>query len=1142
MNANVNTPASITSNTTSMEPAKAKTQRANLKGLTAEEKKLRRNKQKNLQKKDGLIESAAEPIILNQNSIDNRPTKDLRDLSIGNLIADEPVDALNNIGLRISASTISQLAKLQSFTPEVALFGPATTNASASLLPTAPARNGNTEVALLFQNLVLDDSEEVAQPENVIRQRRSAEELVQSSGNSIEPVDRAEIDNAKEEFVEDWGRNNVEVAQEVEEEDPQEIAKLLYDAFEMFHGCSEEEHTRALEEHIAAARGNHYTLEETYQSIELPSVLDEEKIAKPVQAERALLASAKLCDEMFCGRINGQSRRRKNICLHATESKHTPAALVYDIDSFLGFASSLGVAKQGLYLCPKPSVMRNIQTNLHITLNCRRYANAEEDEQLQTVRQPIKDVPHIYLGHLEGMRQVVMYVLFPNLREADENFQGLKEEELAKWSNLILIPAMHQVMPAHILQHFPASWQLASAGALAKKAEVNKVFSVEAKQEQSIHYLLQEEYLEDLWASIEEIIENSPRLVKFSKPRLFLSAKNTKLLFKSSTRKPALEACLLKFLNALDQVVNTDYINGDTFFVDVAKETCNQTHGYFSKELEEQEEPQVLLWRTCCLKKNVEWLYASQSQPPVHNLFNTAFLRDASSLTVETPLQSKHYQQGLRYCQFYSSHKEIFDANKIFPFANDALEELALDEQLFKSAANAGGGPKSSRDSIQKSYQASKSRMHIGLKHSTNKSFGVREEYRMSLNLYFDLLETCREQKGPNCANTLAPRCVWSLPTAKYHDFLWHSVNRFAYGFESCLIMARPEYISWEETRMMAMFLQCLRYCASSYQLQRESALWWSEHITQHQARAEQPKTYRGLGFKNTMAKYGYCWMESVIDWQSLRFRPEIRSEMLFGSNLLQSQYIKRWKSVKNLASRSMMLDNCANWLRQYPEDTIRSWIFHLMIDICIQAFQEDIFKAIEGDLKPKYQRRMRDGYFPLSKEGIQQATGNRVHLSAGNKSKCSSPRDMYKLLWGYKDKQMRKTWENKAYRTLYQQAEKIVGSCPDSQTSVDVWSEVFFENLGFYCYLFPMPEKRTFIPTNHEGLRMWWSIVPLEDGDSEPEPKSTTKHSQWRWGRKKYQEGLPARLREYVLMPDDEIIRLLEEKRRALRQATEHG
>lgn len=55
---------------------------------------------------------------------------------------------------------------------------------------------------------------------------------------------------------------------------------------------------------------------------------------------------------------------------------------------------------------------------------------------------------------------------------------------------------------------------------------------------------------------------------------------------------------------------------------------------------------------------------------------------DTGSLTSVTPKKSKHREGGLIYSQFYNSVKEIYDANKCFPFANDAMEELALDPNI----------------------------------------------------------------------------------------------------------------------------------------------------------------------------------------------------------------------------------------------------------------------------------------------------------------------------------------------------------------------------------------------------------------------------------------------------------------------------
>jgi hypothetical protein len=61
-----------------------------------------------------------------------------------------------------------------------------------------------------------------------------------------------------------------------------------------------------------------------------------------------------------------------------------------------------------------------------------------------------------------------------------------------------------------------------------------------------------------------------------------------------------------------------------------------------------------------------------------------------------------------------------------------------------------------------------------------------------------------------------------------YLDFLRRSADKFATGFEMVLANSEKGLVSQQETKMMAMFLRCLKFVFGGQQLQRESALWWS--------------------------------------------------------------------------------------------------------------------------------------------------------------------------------------------------------------------------------------------------------------------------------------------------------------------------
>ncbi|KAF8532327.1 hypothetical protein BDD12DRAFT_810770 [Trichophaea hybrida] len=90
---------------------------------------------------------------------------------------------------------------------------------------------------------------------------------------------------------------------------------------------------------------------------------------------------------------------------------------------------------------------------------------------------------------------------------------------------------------------------------------------------------------------------------------------------------------------------------------------------------------------------------------------------------------------GLAYSQYYTSTKEIFDAGKIYPFMNDGIEAIDIDPRLTKACQLAGRATVVNPEQVHCAYLASRDRTLQGLADSTWKSFGVREEHRVTVEL-----------------------------------------------------------------------------------------------------------------------------------------------------------------------------------------------------------------------------------------------------------------------------------------------------------------------------------------------------------------------------------------------------------------------
>ena len=101
------------------------------------------------------------------------------------------------------------------------------------------------------------------------------------------------------------------------------------------------------------------------------------------------------------------------------------AHVAFDVDSLLGFGSSLQLARKKLIIQPSPQMRQNIKTDVHITMQVPSQPQQQQDDAQQdddtNARQHyshaalLRDIPHFQLGRLVGAEEVSLYVLFPFL-------------------------------------------------------------------------------------------------------------------------------------------------------------------------------------------------------------------------------------------------------------------------------------------------------------------------------------------------------------------------------------------------------------------------------------------------------------------------------------------------------------------------------------------------------------------------------------------------------------------------------------------------------------------------------------------------------------------------------------------------------
>jgi hypothetical protein len=112
---------------------------------------------------------------------------------------------------------------------------------------------------------------------------------------------------------------------------------------------------------------NHHGLGEIFNDDSFPSVLGLQEMITPERLARERAPRPEQWNSVFCGiPTHGRQRYPNNVCLHEEQTRAVDADVAFDIDSFLGFATSLAFAKKGLWSQIAPQTKQNISADVHI--------------------------------------------------------------------------------------------------------------------------------------------------------------------------------------------------------------------------------------------------------------------------------------------------------------------------------------------------------------------------------------------------------------------------------------------------------------------------------------------------------------------------------------------------------------------------------------------------------------------------------------------------------------------------------------------------------------------------------------------------------------------------------------------------------
>jgi hypothetical protein len=396
------------------------------------------------------------------------------------------------------------------------------------------------------------------------------------------------------------------------------------------------------------------------------------------------------------------------------------------------------------------------------------------------------------------------------------------------------------------------------------------------------------------------------------------------------------------------------------------------------------------------------------------------------------------------------------------------LEALAVDPYLTKATQMVGGGRGIDLGKVEQSYLRSRDRTLAAIRNNAGKSYGVREEHRVNLELLqaiAAILETPLVQVG--AAKPMTPGIgnpFFFLPTEDVFAFLEYNFLRFIIPFETIArSTARQQHVPWEKTKLMVTLLRCLPSAFGSALLRDKSALWKSQ-VTD----ASTGSQSFGLGMGETLERFGFCWLlQRRIDW---RIGPRITKKFIFNDRDLLKSYKARWGRVYTVQDTYLEVNNLAQLLKRCYQvdykDGSKRILDHLNV-VCIRTYRQDVWLALKAlvifkDMEDE--QKCLNGDVALTHHSIDSRRDPQKFTwffpQPCNKHNFTTF-DIVDRTW-YFNNEERRVWE-KPYRQLFQHCVQAL-SRATSQAKAIEWAHQFPTAFLKYNWTFPQPSKHSFL------------------------------------------------------------------------------
>mgnify|MGYP001658521405 CR=1 FL=1 len=260
---------------------------------------------------------------------------------------------------------------------------------------------------------------------------------------------------------------------------PSDLAQRLCDQLYEHRGCCRKCHEQRERDH-ETQHAEHPGLGEYMDRVQADGgYLDVLSVATVARREDNLAGqtSAQRKREIYTGIDSATPDARPvHLCLATDHATGCLPGVTFDIDSVVGFAHSLAVAKLGVRWNPTQMPVSDLRSSLHLDLLPVHYSGS--DGRAHHLRRPVHKIPHYTFGRLVGFEDISLYFLFPRHFLEEQQSSRLRDDDFRIWMEQVLLPAIYQHYEGSLVQHYPSSFDHSRLNATARGVECARNFKI----------------------------------------------------------------------------------------------------------------------------------------------------------------------------------------------------------------------------------------------------------------------------------------------------------------------------------------------------------------------------------------------------------------------------------------------------------------------------------------------------------------------------------------------------------------------------------------------------------------------------------------------------------------------------------------